>query len=386
MIICDASLCCGCGACSSVCTQSAITLLPDEKGFYHPLISSEKCIECKACQRVCPVLSEKQTTALKLSYACFNNDNDVLKRSSSGGVFSLLAERIIDDGGVVFGAAFDDIFSVRHICVDKKEDIYKLCGSKYLQSKITDSYIKAKEYLEKGKPVLFTGTPCQINGLKSFLKKDYDNLYLQDIICHSTPSEKVWKTYIAFREKQYGGKLSGVSFRDKTVSWQKYSLKMNFSNGKEHFIEGRQDPYMKAFISGLSIRSGCTNCVFKGENRGSDITLADFWGAEAVNSEVFCEMGTSLVIVNSLKGEKLFNKICDALTYEKTDIDKALQYNTAYYNCAKKHPDREEFFSNVNDENFEKLVKKYNPVPFKERFSKTLIGRALRSVKRWIVN
>lgn len=384
--ICESDKCCGCMSCYSACKKGAIKADQNENGFIVPKIDESSCADCGVCNTVCPVVSKTKKEYLQKGYACFNNNAETVNLSSSGGVFTLIADEIIKRGGVVFGAAFDEDFSVHHIFVDNLEDLEKLRGSKYLQSKIGDSFKKAKEFLENGRPVLFTGMPCQINGLKAFLKKDYDNLFLQDIVCHSAPSAKIWQIYIRHREKAEGSKLVSVSFREKSQSWQKYNMSMRFENGSEYKIEGRQDPYMKAFIKGLSVNKACSACRFKTGNRAADITLADFWGIEKICPEMYNINGTSLVTVNSPKGEKMFELIKNNMTVKSVDVLAALAYNTAALNPVLLNPHRDEFFAKVNEDNFERLVKKFTPVPLKQRLSNTVVLRGIRRVKRTLTN
>ena len=219
------SNCCGCHACYNACPQNAIIMRKDELGFRYPVIDQEKCIECGLCKKVCPVLNKKKINNQPIAYACINKNDNVRRESSSGGIFTLIAEKILDLNGVVFGAQFDEKLNVSHAYVENKEDLYKLRKSKYVQSDIKDSYKKAKEFLDDDRFVLFTGTPCQVEGLYSYLRKDYNKLYTQDIICHGVPSPAVWKKYKEDVEKQKHMKVVNMNFRDKSNGWMLYFLK-----------------------------------------------------------------------------------------------------------------------------------------------------------------
>ena len=273
--------CCGCHACYNKCPKNAIEMIEDEKGFKYPKINNEKCINCGLCDKVCPIINNPKIQNEPKAYACINKDEKIRMQSTSGGIFTLLATVIINKGGVVFGASFNNDFKVIHTYTETIEELEKFRGSKYLQSDINNSYKKAKDFLDNDRFVLFTGTPCQIEGFKSFLGKEYEKLYLQDIICHGVPSPKVWDEYKKYRENKAGAKLKGMSFRSKYgTTWGKYHVNMKFENDKNYDMFHNDDVYMKAFLNHLSLRESCTDCKFKKKNRLSDITLADFWGIQ----------------------------------------------------------------------------------------------------------
>ena len=296
------------------------------------------------------------------TYACINNDASTRRTSSSGGVFTLLAKQVITKGGVVFGAAYDDDLNVHHICISKEEDIPLLTGSKYVQSSMSDTYKKAKEYLESGTLVLFSGTPCQIGGIKTYLGKDYDNLILQDIVCHGVPLPSVWQIYLEYQSKIHGSEVSKnppPKFRDKRTGWREYSVSLHFTDGTEYCSVYKNDPYMTAFLRDLSLRESCYNCHFKSPQRESDITLADLWGADKLVPEMFDDKGTSLVMVNSDKGAKIFNEISQDLNYKEVNRDEALKYNPSALTSAHMPKQRKAFLQNVNADNFKDCVNKY---------------------------
>ena len=268
--------CSGCHACYSVCPTKAIEMVKDEKGFKYPVIDQPKCVNCHLCEKTCPIINKKIVDNEPKAYSCYNKNNEVRSKSSSGGIFTLIASKILEKNGVVFGASFNNKFMVEHIYVEKEEELYKIRGSKYLQSIIGDSYKQAKKFLEEGRYVLFTGTPCQIEGLLSYLNKDYENLITQDIICHGVPSPKVWNKYLEYREKEDGEIPLEINFRSKENGWKNYNLKFRY-NGHEYKNNQNTDKYMQAFLKNVSLRESCYNCSFKKINRLSDITLADFW-------------------------------------------------------------------------------------------------------------
>lgn len=352
----DKSLCSGCGACYSICPVGTVTMQRDGEGFLYPSVEKSTCIDCGMCEKVCG--EYKSVNAEHSAYACINKDEDVRKSSSSGGVFYLLAEYILDNGGVVFGAAFDKDFSVHHIAAENKEDLQSLMGSKYLQSRIEDTYKKAKNFLDKGKTVLFSGTPCQTDGFLKYLGKEYDNLILQDIICHGVPSPKVWEKYVIFRRKTDSSTAQRISFRQKTYGWKTFSVLFEYSDNTKYEQILSKDLFMKSFLKNLSLRPSCYSCQHKNYNRMSDITLADFWGIEKEKPHLFDDKGTSLVWIHSLKGKEIFEKIKDKTICEEVDINEALKYNKAALESVKLSQERKIFFDKLDKMNFDKLVKK----------------------------
>ena len=374
----EKSNCCGCQACFNKCPKNAIEMIQDEKGFKYPKINKEKCINCGLCDKVCPIINNKKIENKPKSYASINKDEKIRMQSTSGGIFTLLATAIIKKGGVVFGASFNNEFGVYHTYSEKIEDLKKFRGSKYLQSDIGKSYKKVKEFLDNGRYVLFTGTPCQIEGLINFLGKEYEKLYLQDIICHGVPSPKVWKKYKEYREKKANSKLKNMSFRSKEAEgWNKYHINMNFENGKNYDLLSYEDSYMQAFLKHLSLRESCTDCKFKKKNRLSDITLADFWGIKNIKPEMNDEKGTSLVIVNSEKGQALMEEIKDNMICEEVDFELAIKGNPSFIKNSEKNLKSDQFFSEIEKNDFEQVVNKYIP-------KVSLIQKTKRKIKKII--
>lgn len=354
----DKSLCSGCAACFNICPQECIIMKNDEEGFLYPEVDKSLCIACGLCDKVCGGYSSQNTDVS--AYACINKDDKIRKSSSSGGVFYLLAEYVLDCNGVVFGAVFDNDFSVYHVSVENKNDLHKLQGSKYVQSRIGDAYKKAKELIESKRLVLFSGTPCQTDGLAKYLGKEYDNLILQDIICHGVPSPAVWHKYKKYRESAAGAAIQRISFRHKQYGWKTYSVLFKFLNNTEYIMKLNEDLYMKAFLKNLSLRPSCYNCQHKELNRMSDITLADFWGVEKINLDFFDDKGTSLVWIHSKKGKEIFDIIKKKMIFKKTDINEALKYNKAALESVHLPSTRESFFKNIGKANFKHLVNKYS--------------------------
>lgn len=362
--------CSGCHACYSICPKKAIIMKNDEKGFEYPTVDKNKCIKCGLCVKTCPILNQvaQQEKEIK-AYACYNKNEEERLNSSSGGIFILLAKKIIAMGGVVFGACFDENFQVKHAYAETKKDLRKFMTSKYVQSKIGETYKDAKKFLDQDRYVLFTGTPCQIEGLKKYLKKDYDKLFTQDIICHGVPSPKVWEKYLEYREKVDGYHPEKVNFRQKDSGWSLFALAL-FYKTTMYKQNHKKDLFMRAFLQNACLRESCYDCSFKKKYRVSDITLADYWGVTNIHPELNDDKGISLVLINSKKGLELFNFIINEINYIKTDFEKAISYNSAYLESASINFENKEFFENLDKMKFNKLVEKYVPnikVPFIKR-------------------
>ncbi len=362
----DKTKCCGCHACANICPKHCIEMVYDDEGFLYPKVDKEKCINCGLCEKICPILKKEKTKEKKsekkipLSYAMKNKNLEVRMKSSSGGIFSLLAEYILSQNGVVFGAGFDKNFKVVHTKIDKVEDIDKLRISKYVQSEIGDTYKQAKDLLNEGKTVLFTGTPCQIGGLLSYLGKGYPNLYTQDLICHGVPSPKVWEKYVEYREKEANCKVEKITFRKKIENHKKTAFSISFENNVEYCkYPNYKDPMMKFFFFNKCLRPSCHKCAFKRINRPSDITLADFWGINGVVPKMNDGKGVSLVLIHSEKGKKLFEEIKNKTDFCAVDFYKAIKHNPMIKRSTLKSYERSRFMRDFKKLPFEKVVKKY---------------------------
>lgn len=369
--------CMGCYACVNICPVSCISMNNDNEGFWYPEVDYDKCIECGKCIDVCPIINKTTVNNNPVAYACINDDESIRMKSSSGGMFTLIAEQIIDDGGGVFGVKFDEEFNAMHDYAEEKEDLEQFRGSKYVQSKIGNTYKQAKKFLDQGKKVLFTGTPCQIGGLKSYLRKDYYNLLCIDIICHGVPSPKVWKKYISHQESIHSKSTKKVSFRRKDAGWKGSSISLLFENDIEYLQNHKKDIYMKAFLKNISLRPSCYECNFKTLHRESDITLADFWGVEHMVPEMDDNKGTSLIFVNSKAGESLLERIENRIIYKEVPINQSVKYNSAAIRSVKYNSKRNIFFNKLDKEEFESLVRSC--------CSDTMLVRIKRRIKRLLV-
>ena len=297
----DKSKCCGCSACVQVCPKQCIQMQEDNEGFLYPLVDTQTCIQCSLCEKICPELHPSEEREPLSVYAAKNNNDEVRLSSSSGGIFTLIAERIIDEGGVVFGARFDEKWEVCHSMATTKEDLKPFRGSKYVQSRIGTTFKQVKVCLNLGKWVLFSGTPCQVAGLKHYLRRDYENLITLDFVCHGVPSPKVWRSYLS--EVRNNHQVSNICFRDKVQSWKNYKISIDLER-VESLRKSENygtNLYMNAFLSNIVLRPSCYDCAVKCGKSGSDITLGDFWGIEHVLPDFDDDKGCSLLLVHSSK-------------------------------------------------------------------------------------
>lgn len=351
----DKSNCTGCHACMCICPRKCIEMREDPQGFRYPYVDKVKCIECGLCESVCHMKKDVHTIDGSSAFAAINKDESERMRSSSGGIFIETAKWVISRGGSVYGAALNTDNEVTHIRVTDSEHLSRLQTSKYVQSIIGNAYFDAKRDLEDGMDVLFTGTPCQIGGLKSFLKKDYENLFCQDIMCHGVPSPKLWRKYL---EELNIGRIKEIRFRDKSEGWSHYHVTIEGEKAIM-FDEFNKNEFMRAFIADASLRPSCYNCHYKNMHYEGDYLLADFWGISEVCPEMDDDKGVSLIIINNPKGERLINEIKAKLDIKKVDIDKALSNNDAAINGAAMNEKNIALFDNIDKMTVHQIVEKY---------------------------
>lgn len=354
----DKSRCSGCSACAQICPRSCIRMEADREGFLYPVVDQDRCSRCGLCERICPVSHPVQTQKGTQALAVYSKDGEIRRRSSSGGVFFLLAQAILEQGGVVFGAAFDKNCRVVHTAAQTPAELARLRGSKYVQSEVGNAYIRAKQFLEQGRPVLFTGTPCQTAGLRAYLGKNFPGLLCVDFICHGAPSPAVWEEYLRLREQQASAAAQKVSFRDKTNGWEDYSIVIQFENGTEYRCPYREDVYMKAFLHNLILRPACQACAFKGESRCSDLTLADFWGIREVAPDMDDGMGVSLVWAHTQQGEDWLKRLQSQTVFHAVELAQALAFNASATQSSQPHPGRRRFFARLGKQPLDRLAER----------------------------
>ena len=404
----DKKHCCGCHACATVCTKHCITMQSDEEGFLYPVVDKDTCTDCGLCEKVCPVINQSEPRKPLKVYAAKNKNEEIRRQSSSGGIFTLLAEKVINEGGVVFGARFNENWDVIHSWTDTIEGIAAFRGSKYVQSTIGDTYREARDFLKQGRKVLFSGTPCQIAGLKKYLRRDYDNLLTVDVVCHGVPSPLVWRIYLnetreQLRAKRGVGKnsvplsmdelpvITGISFRDKTNGWKKFGFRLRYAafkaaentvsasainEEKELLQEFHDNLFMKGFLANLYLRPSCYACAARSGKSGSDISIADFWGVQNFYPEFDDDKGVGLILVNSDKGKCTYAEV-DVLNIEST-YEYGLEGNRCLEHSVKLPKFRASFFSNDNlMEQLPTIIQQMQPNVF-WRILRPLLGKVKR--------
>ena len=374
--------CCGCSACYNVCPVNAIKMELDDHGFIYPKINEDVCIHCNQCKTVCPILNTPNISKDSKIYGGFKKDLEQRIQSSSGGLFSSLAEYVLDCGGIVYGVSFDSNQLVHHIAIDKKKDLYKIKGSKYLQSKIDKCYSEIKKLLIEEKLILFSGTPCQIAGLKSYLKKEYTNLITVDVVCHGVPSSTVWLEYLKTLESK--SKVEYVNFRNVSNGLSKATVDYYGNNEIVYQEEYKNGIFMKGFIKNLYTRPSCFHCKFKGIERCSDITIGDFWSVKEYYPEIADDYGTSAIIVHTEKGEEILEKISDQLKLWSSTKDKIILWNECIVQSTKFNEKSVEFYERYKNENIILLIDElcYEPVKVvKVSFFERVVRFLKRKVK-----
>lgn len=350
----DNKQCTGCAACSNICPKSAISMFPDSDGFLQPYINQEFCIMCRRCEQVCPVLNpldNKNSTHPQI-YAV-RAGNDIRSLSSSGGVFSVLANYVLSKDGYVSGAAFDESMNLQHVLINSEDKLAPLRGSKYLQSNIGTIYKQIKQILEGGQAVLFCGCPCQVSGLRKFLGKEYPLLYTLDLLCHGVPSQQIFSKYLAEISNQKP--IKSVSFRDKKHGWSSNYIDIYYSDGSTYTGNWREDPYERGFYRNLFLRNSCEDCPFCEIPRQGDITIGDFWGIDQIDKTQNDGLGTSVVLTNNEKGEKLLEILKKSSSVKKIDVTPLSlpnRFNRKYLS----NSNRNRFFSLVNQHSVKDAV------------------------------
>ncbi len=380
------SNCTGCQACVSICPRNCISMSASSEEFLYPIIDATMCINCNQCDKVCPVLHTQEKSPYTEAFAVKCKTEDKRMHSTSGGVFPLLAGQILEQNGIIFGAVYDENFMAKHISGFDRSNLASFQSAKYVQSAIGSSFIKVEKALKVGTQVLFSGTPCQCEGLKTFLGREYSNLLLVDLICHGVPSPKVWQAYVDYRSKKEnnGIRPKRINMRSKASGWSRYGYSTEFDYG-DGFVTrtlNSQDLYMKAFVGNICLRKSCSNCVAKGIQRCTDITLGDYWGIWDQHPEFDDDKGTSVVFVHSQKGREMLKQLRDNIDCLEVDIEDAYRENSSMVHSAPAHSGRDEFLAQITADNFEELIDKY----FKLETRRVATWPMIKSRLRKIIN
>ena len=397
----DKKDCCGCSACVQKCPRQCISIIEDREGFLYPIVNKETCIDCGLCEKVCPILHQGKEQKPLNVYAAKNIDEEIRKQSSSGGIFTHLAEEVIKEGGVVFGVKFDEHWEVKHDFTETIDGLGAFRGSKYVQSRIEDNYQKAETFLKQGRKVLFCGTPCQVAGLKRFLCKEYDNLLTVDFVCHGVPSPSVWRSYLDETIARMCDKnsvssdpiskdnvyIESISFRNKCSGWKKFSFALTLSattrNGVKNTVSLSEvfsdNTFMKGFLANLYLRPSCYACPAKCGKSGSGITIGDLWGAPSIIGYNDDDIGTSLVLINR---EVPFLKNNLSLWIKEIDYSSAFAYNSCIEKSVGEPKKRKLFYSEIErGESLKKVVSKLTQESFYDKSIK-LMKRIINHIIR----
>ena len=380
----DKLKCCGWNACGDICPKDAITFKTDIEGFWYPEVDMERCIDCGLCEKVCPELHigelKKNDYERPITIAAINKDMQVRWDSTSGGGFSALADVMYRKGGYVSGAVYNEDFSVSNFISDNPGDLLRLRSSKYLQSNAGGLYKQIRELLRKGEKVLACGTPCQMAALRSYLCKDYDNLIIVDFVCRGVNSPKVYRKYLDSLERKYGGKVVYVKAKNKELGWRNLTRKVVFDNGKSYYGVRMEDDFRRGYHTNVFCRPSCYVCRYKGFPRMADITIADYWGIERVDKNLDNNIGTSMVLLNSKKGEAYFEQVKDKLEWIYTEFESILPGNIALRKPIEPAKiNREQFFNDLDKGTFDDVVQKYFPLRKEQGIS--FKGKIKRLVK-----
>lgn len=382
--------CCGCNVCGDACAKKAISFVTDEEGFLYPQVDKGLCVECGRCEKVCPMLNldaaKNHGQHQPKVYGAYHKNIAIRFDSTSGGVFSALANAMYKQGGYVSGAVFNEDWTVSNFISNNKKDLARLRSSKYVQSNAEGLYTTIRKLLEQGEHVLACGSPCQMAALRTYLGKDYDNLIIVDFLCRATNSPKAYRKYLDYLEETFEGKIVYIKAKNKDHGWRSLARKVLFDNGRVYYGEGHEDHYRRGYHANFFERPSCYDCKFKGMPRIADITLADFWGVERVAPKMDNNLGTSLVFVNTEKGEQFFDSAASKLEVKKYSFDEIHLYNKDAIWGGIKQPnvDREQMFRDMDTMRFDKVAEKYFPLPKPQVIKMTWMAKFKRYINKMI--
>lgn len=363
-VLCKEADCTGCTACASVCPVGAISMEADHEGFLRPVVS-DACVLCHKCEQTCPILRPQvKGPSPDCAHAVWNKDEAERVASSSGGFFSILARHVLDQGGAVFGTVLDETMHARHVCARSEEELAPMRGSKYVQSDLGDSFRQIKTLLDNGTPVLFSGVPCQVDGLLQAVGRDRDNLITCDLVCHGVPSPAVFRGFLDALEKKYGSKAVSVRFKDKSHGWSHPWFTVTFADGQVYTQDFNLTTYGRGFGMQLFLRPACARCQYTNTSRPADFTLADFWGLdEKVSLPVERDKGVSMVMVNSAKGQALFDALSSQFGQVERPLSEAVTGNPRLASPLTANPRRGAFFASLAARGYQKTEDQYMALP-----------------------
>jgi len=363
----------------------------DEEGFLFPSVDMQTCIDCDACEKICHYVTEQkdptQRYKVPLVYASYSKNKAIRLDSTSGGIFSELALRMFDLGGFVGGAVYNDDYTVSHILTNDRNKLKDIRSSKYVFSLTDQLFPEVIKQLKLGDKVLVCGAPCQIEGLYSYLRRDYENLITCDFVCRGVNSQKVWVKYIDWLEKKYGSKVIKIKAKDKTTGWHRFSMRVDFENGKSYVQDRYHDPFFVGYLdTSLFTMPACITCEFKGFPQKSDITLADFWGIEKIDPSMDQDLGTSLIMINSEKGRKYFDSVEQNLVIKQFSMEEAARANPAMTESPQpeEYELRKQFYIDLDEKPFDYVIKHYFPMPTFKRRAKRKLRQVFGAIDRMI--
>ena len=361
--------CCGCSACKNACPKQCIEMRADEEGFLYPSVDKTTCVECGLCEKVCPMINVKPEKEFEqFGYVVQNKDEKVLRESTSGGAFTPIAEYVINNGGVVFGASLTEDFYVKHTYVKHSSELYRFRNSKYMQSDINETYKLAEECLKSDRLVLFTGTPCQVEGLRTYLRKDYDNLIIMDVVCRAVPSPLVFKKYLEMQKEKISPDIANVRFRDKYYGYKYSTLQLSNADNTLNYHNGiDSDPYLRAFFSNICDRPSCHKCRFRKRYRVSDFTVWDCLNVDVFSKKLDNDKGATRMLIHTKKGREIFDKISNQFNYVSVKVDELVYGTEEMKKSVEPNKKRKEFFGDVRCLSGVEVFEKYFPKTAKVR-------------------
>lgn len=367
--------CCGCTACAAICPKNCIEMKEDREGFRYPCVDEDKCVECGACEKVCSILNEiKEEKKEQEGYIIQNKDQKVLKESTAGGAFTAIAQYVLKKNGVVFGVELSKDLQARHIYVENEQELYRFRNSKYMQSvmdKKGETQRRVKEFLNEDRYVCFSGTPCQIEGLKKYLKKDYPKLITVDVVCRAVPSPMIFRKYVEYQENKMKQKISLVRFRDKYYGYKYSTMNVVTDKNKGNYHKGvESDPWLRAFFSNICDRPSCHECHFRKQYRVSDFTIWDCFNVGRFSKELDNDRGATRMLVHSEKGKEIFKHICKQYNYVQVDPEKLIEGSKEVKESVVSNARRAEFFEDANKLNGVELYNKYFPETIKVKLER----------------